>query len=322
MPPLLKNPMGTLSWKLAVPTIVTVLALVTFFVAGRPQIFAFMSDGSASPSSESPVFSNEFPASEDYQNEMKRLLETRELEPENEKLIREWSTAAATDMQMPPAVLWCLFFQESRLNHLQGYSTERPAKGLGQFLRPSFYEVNHQLDRYTPINSQVLVRRMGYDVRPVQAVRPKRNTAGILSSYYHIPTAVLSSAGYLNSRYHQLQRNLKTKGITYNPDLLWLYSVMAYNKGTRSVLSLWKEARRKGGEAKVQSLVTDFAAFEAAIQRKPTVERALAKIWPKDQAQRYANEVRVHIKNISRCAMKPRPAPDRDIATTKEGSIQ
>lgn len=295
--------------------IVISLTVVTLFVAPRIRNFSLMRETTSTTAPENLQFSDQFPVAEDYQKELKNLLESGELEPTNEKLIREWSTAAARDMGMPPAVLWCLFFQESRLDHLQGYQTKRPAKGLGQFLHPTFFEVNHQLDRFTPVNSQVLIRRLGQDVRPVKAVR-KRSTD--LSSYYHIPTAVLASAGYLNNRYHQLGKNLRARGIHPDPQLLWLYSVMAYNKGTRSVLSFWNKAYRSGGTARVTALVTDYATFEKAIRNKTTLTRALERVWNKSQSDRYATELRIHLTNVARCAIPPRNSP----TTIKNGGVQ
>jgi hypothetical protein len=309
-----KNQITPLGWRFVVPAIVTLLTVVTLFVVPKTTWVGILRapDATAHPEN---FFSDSYPQSEDFQAEIQRLLNTKSLSPSNEKMIREWSLASAEDLGMPPAVLWCLFFQESRLNHLTGHGTVRPAKGLGQFLTPTFYEVNNHLDRFTPLNSRALLRRMGKDVRPV---RPMDKKTMDLSSYYYIPTAVLASAGYLNNRYHQLQKNLRSKGITPDPDLLWLYSVMAYNKGTRSVLSFWNEANRTGGTAKVTTLVTDLGAFQTAIQQRPALHRALGKIWPKAQVERYAQELRVHLKNVQKCALQPKT----DFPAVVRGELQ
>jgi hypothetical protein len=297
-----KNLLPSITWRLALPATVGLLTVVTFLVLSPQSVVALLRGPASDGANPGSLFSESYPVPKDFQLELKQLLDNGDVTPLNEQRIREWTTATALDMEMPPAVLWCLFFQESRLHHMVGSNDARAAKGLGQFLSSTFLEVNQHLDRYTPVNSATILRRMGRDIRPVRAEKFKNED---VTSYYFIPTAVLTSGSYLNNRYHQLAKNLRSKGITPNPDLLWLYSVMAYNKGTRSVLSFWNDAHRRGGIEKVRLLVTDLAAFNTAFRHQPSLRRALNRIWNPNQAERYARELKVHLQNASRCSLRP-----------------
>jgi hypothetical protein len=114
------------------------------------------------------------------------------------------------------------------------------------------------------------------------------------SSYYSIPTAVTSSALYLNNRYRQLTRLLDKREINYNRDILWLFSAMAYNKGTRSVLSLWNSVYRKKGSKDFSLLVNDLQYFKATVEDSSLLTRALKKIWDETKARPYAKELKTH----------------------------
>jgi hypothetical protein len=112
---------------------------------------------------------------------------------------------------------------------------------------------------------------------------------------------VISSGLFLNNRYLQLKRILDKQAITYDTDLLWVYAAMAYNKGTRSVLSIWKEYRKKKGEKEFQEILNSPAAVKKFLNQDRIIQAALAKIW-KDEAEDYKTELKIHAQNIIACS--------------------
>jgi hypothetical protein len=255
--------------------------------------------GSSVADSAVSMFSLAYPADRKFEDEIVQLRVQGKLKPEDEILIQRAVLAAGHRLKMPPSLLWCLFFQESRLNHLLGIEGERGAHGLGQFIYFSFYEINHHLDRYGSENYDMLVSLLGKDVRPIE---PKKNNPGQASSYYAIPTAVVSSAAYLNNRYLQLKNILEQQQIPYEPQILWLYAAMAYNKGTRAVLSFWNEERARGGKPRIVQLVTEKDAAMKALRDVVNIKKSLAHIWPEAEATQYAKELSIHMENIKQCA--------------------
>ena len=246
------------------------------------------------------MYTHDYPANPAFQAELQLLREQKRLKNEDEVLIHRSILASTEFLKMPPAILWCLLFQESRLNHLEGIDGDRGASGLGQFSYYSFYEINHQLEKYGAENLVLMFQTLGRDVRPVEA---KRKDLQNPSSYFYIPTAVVSSAAYLNNRYLNLQKILDRTHITYNSDLLWLYAAMAYNKGTRSVLSFWNNARRTGDVARVTQLLTDPPALYASFHNQALFVKVLKQIWPLTEAKAYAKELRIHAQNLRDCAI-------------------
>ena len=248
------------------------------------------------------LFSTNYPANSNFQRELVELKNKNELKP-NDELEIQRSLLATTDyLDIPPSVLWCLLFQESRLNHLEGIESEKSSSGLGQFSRFSFFEINYQLERYSPNNLNLLYLTFGRDIRPIEA---KRKDPLSPSCYYSIPTAVTSSAIFLNNRYYQLSRILDKRSIAYNPEILWMFAAMAYNKGSRSVLSLWNTIHRKRGTEKFNQFLNDYEYFKNTINDSSILTKSLIKIWDKTKAIPYANELRIHTRNISSCAISP-----------------
>jgi hypothetical protein len=246
------------------------------------------------------LFTRNYPADSRFDDELIQLRSQGKLKTEDEILIHRSVLAAAKHLNMPPSLLWCLFFQESRLNRLLGIEGERYAHGLGQFEYFSFYEINHHIDRYGPDNLEMLTTLLGKDVRPVE---PKKNDPNHESSYYAIPTAVTSSAAYLNNRYLQLRGILEAQQIPYDPQILWLYAAMAYNKGTRAVLTLWNEERATGGKARVTRLVTDKETAFKVFSNTTAITNSLKRIWPNLEATNYSRELIIHMENIRSCAI-------------------
>lgn len=249
----------------------------------------------------SRLFASEYPVSSAFKNELIQMMDHGQLKAENHQLIRNTVLAANDALNVPPALLWCLLFQESRLNHLKGVGAPTAALGLGQFSHFSFFEVNYQLTRFTPDNLFLMENVLGSDPRPIA---PTLTPKTLPSSYFYIPTAVIASASYLNNRYLQLRAILDRKGIDYDPEILWMQAAMAYNKGTRSVLSLWNDALRKGGRHQLEQLTTNENVFFAAASDDTTLRQILKRIWPAASAGRYAHELRIHMNNLRACALK------------------
>jgi hypothetical protein len=248
------------------------------------------------------LFTQDYPEHPEVREELNHLRKKEKLSWENESIIQKAVDTASTKLHMPQAILWCLLFQESRLDHLANIDGGRAASGIGQFSYFSFYEINHHLDRYTTANIDLMVSALGRDVRPIE---PRRRDLQNASSYYSIPTGVLSSAAYLNNRYLHLASILQKQRIAYNPRLLWVYAAMAYNKGSRSVLSLWNDARKRGGDELVQTLTTDPKAFFHTVFDKKSSTRFLSRIWNPDDARAYATELRTHMKSVRDCGIDP-----------------
>jgi hypothetical protein len=255
------------------------------------------------------IFTTDYPNNDRFQEELELLRATKRLDPQNLELINRLIRSTSLQLTMPPGVLWCLLFQESRFNHLTGLKEDRRAKGLGQFAYFSFHEINHNLDRFTDANLKMFISVLGWDMRPIAPLRDQINAPG---SYFYIPTAVTSSAAFLNNRFHQLKRVLDRRGITYSPDLLWLYSAMAYNKGTRTVLSFWNKSLNRGGRKEVERLLLEPGKLFDSLNHYDHFVGSLAHIWPKDTAKRYADELTQHMKQIKECSV------DRSLAESLE----
>jgi len=258
------------------------------------------------------IFAQDFPRGRRFHEELALLRSRGRVKPENEALIRENVHAASRSLSMPPALLWCLVFQESRLNHLAGIDSGKPSTGLGQFSFSSYYEINFHLERYGSDSKQMLERVLGNDPRPIGAFR---DDVFHPSSYYFIPTAVAASAAYLNNRYHHLSSLLERRRIAYDADLVWFFAALAYNKGTRGVLSLWNGA----GHERVpplRRLMSEPAALFVALEDEHWVRDALEKIWPTDLAAAYGRELRIHARNLRDCSVRDSGwVPGRNLAT-------
>lgn len=251
-------------------------------------------------SSSLPLYTEHYPASSHLEEELKQLRAQKRLLPHDEILIQRSVIAVSERLHIPTSLLWCLFFQESRLNRWLGIHQTSGALGLGQFEYFSFFEVNHHLDQYTKDNLETLISLLGTDVRPIE---PRKKTPNHPSSYYSVPTAVISSAAYLNNRYLQLAGILSQHSIPFDPQILWLYAAMAYNKGTRSVLSFWNNERRRAGKQRVVRITSDRAAAVAALNNSRAFGAALRRIWPVIEAAQYAKELTIHMKNIQSCSL-------------------
>lgn len=288
-----------LAWVLvpliAIPLVVLTIALL-FWSNDKDQTVA-----DDNQDAKSNIFSTHYPVAKKFKAELEYMRTTGRLKTEDEILIHKMVMKAASSVDMPPGILWCLLFQESRLNHLLGLAGDRGARGVGQFTFYGFREINRELDRYATGNLDMFINTLGTDIRPIA---PLKDDVYHPSSYFYIPTAVASSAAFLNNRYHQLKRNLERRKIKYDEGLLWLYAAMAYNKGTRAVLTFWNQARATGGQKLVEQYVRDPDTFFKSFKDSQRFREALSRIWKRDTAKHYAKELTIHMKQLKACSVE------------------
>lgn len=253
------------------------------------------------------LYADDYPVDENFREELHQLRMQARLTPQNEQVVLEGVRKTGEVMGVPPAVLWCLLFQESRLDPLAGH-TEGGAVGLGQFSKFSFYEVNHHLTKFSNNNLTAFNQLLGQDVRPIA---PKLSRDLDISSYYFVPTAVVASAAYLNNRYLHLRSLLDTHHLSYDEELLWMYATLAYNKGTRAVLSFWNTVQKTKGTEGLQRSLLSMEDLSKTVEDTRLIRTAFGRIWPKYQAASYAKEWSIHFRNTSRCAFRPERLPQK-----------
>jgi hypothetical protein len=248
------------------------------------------------------LFSSHYPRGLASTQELEMLKKQGQLTPHNELLITQTVEMVSGSLAMPSSLLWCLLFQESRLNPLAGLEENRISQGLGQFSHFSYDEINHDLEKYGPANLRMMREVMGQDVRPIE---PLRGAIDSPSSYFSIPTAVVASASYLNNRYMQLESEFKRHGYPADPDLIWLSAAMAYNKGSRSVLTILNEVQKYSGRDGVHQLMTDPDVFFRTTTNHRFLTRSFETIWGTKQARAYGRELAVHVARLRDCATEP-----------------
>lgn len=253
------------------------------------------------PSAE-PFFSETFPAHPRFSREVSSLLSRQNLSYSNERLIHSSVIKASQYLDIPAGLLWCLLFQESRLNHLAGINESFVSTGLGQFSFSAFYEINHQLDRYIKSPKQTLVALLGKDVRPIIADSENPDAP---HSYYSIPTGVTASALYLNNRKIQLERILQQKHIPYSKDILWVWAALSYNKGTRTTLSLWNQIQKAYGLEGLQKRLNQPGLLVQTLSDKGLLFSALKGIWQEHQISPFTEELWRHSQSIKECSFNP-----------------
>ncbi|MCB0404419.1 MAG: hypothetical protein KDD51_06505 [Bdellovibrionales bacterium] len=254
------------------------------------------------PQTQPKFFSPSFPVSEIFQSELTLLRTTNRLDADTEGRILHATVQTAKVLQIPAGLLWCLLFQESRLDHRLGIEGNIPSYGLGQFTHFGFQEINYQLNRYSSASRNHLIRLLGKDVRPISADSDHPDS---LSSYFSIPTAVVTTGLYLKNRYLHLAALLDRRGIRYDPNLLWLYAVMAYNKGTRGILNFWNAEEKKHGTDHLRRLVTNPETLRDLAKNRTLFTAGFARIWNRSRARSYSEELSIHLSNIAACALSP-----------------
>lgn len=278
--------------------------LIVFCLAFLSGVLSFFVSSQEKPSNEpvaKPLFSSTYPVHTRFIEETSQMRATQKLSAENENLIQVSTFNAGEALGIPQSLLWCLMFQESRLNHLSGLSEGKLSTGLGQFSVAAFFEVNHHLPRYLSSPKNTFSTILGFDPRPLSAnIEDIRS----LNSYYFIPTAVTATALYLNNRWIQLARIADERKLPYSPDLLWAWAALSYNKGGRTVLSLWNQIENKEGPGALKDALTKREAFLQYSLSAPLVTKALQSIWANRLLASYSSELITHVENIRDCALE------------------
>lgn len=245
-----------------------------------------------------PVFSETYPVHTRFIREISHLRENR-LSFSEENLIHNFIFTAKNNLAVPSPLLWCLLFQESRLDRLSGVEEGSLTTGLGQFSSSAFFEVNHHLSRYLTKPKAIFTRILGTDVRPIA---PDSSNSTALHSYYHIPTAVTATALFLHNRRVQLVRAATNHGLSFSPELLWAWAALSYNKGGRSVIALWKQIERQYGTQELSRALSHREAFLKHTQDSALVTRATQSIWKDHRYRAFSEEWLRHSTNLTDCS--------------------
>jgi len=266
-------------------------------------LYLYVKSGRAAvkPHFSEKIFSTNYPVHHRFIEETSQMRAHRTISQENENLIQVSTLNASESLGIPQSLLWCLMFQESRLNHLSGLKEGKLATGLGQFSVSAFFELNHHLPRYISSPTTTIASILGADIRPLSS---DINNLSSLNSYYFIPTAVTATALYLNNRWIQLARIADDRGLSYSPEVLWAWAALSYNKGGRTVLSLWNQIEAKEGSQGLSNALTLKESFLASALDPYLVSNALKNIWSKRLLAGYSEELITHVENIRDCALK------------------
>lgn len=258
---------------------------------------SFSSD--ASVQQISPLFSTHYPASPRFVKEISEMRTQDKVSLKIENSIHTSILSAAEELKIPPALLWCLVFQESRLNPLSGAKESSVSKGIGQFSPHAFFEVNHHLYKYMSSPKTIFSSILGLDVRPI---KPDIANASAIHSYYFIPTGITATALYLHNRWKQLSRVAKARNLSFSNDLLWGWAALSYNKGGRTVINIWREIEKEQGTPYLQSALSNPNVFMAEVTNPKHMQAAISTIWPKSKVNYYAHELKIHSENIQECS--------------------
>lgn len=257
----------------------------------------FARDASAQESL--PLFSTHYPVSPRFVKEMSEMRTQDKVSLKIENSIHTSILSASGELKIPPALLWCLIFQESRLNPLSGAKESSVSKGIGQFSPHAFFEVNHHLYKYMSSPEAVFSSILGLDVRPI---KPDIANASAIHSYYFVPTGITATALYLHNRWTQLSRVAKARDLSFSNDLLWGWAALSYNKGGRTVINMWREIEKEHGTPYLQSALSNPKVFMAETTNSKHMQSAISAIWPKKKTNPYANELKIHSENIQECS--------------------
>ncbi len=275
------------------------LPILSLLGCGLYLCFRFSST-SRKPHFSKNLFSATYPVHHRFIEETSQMRAHHKISPENENLIQVSTLNAGETLGIPQSLLWCLMFQESRLNHLSGLKEGKLSTGLGQFSVSAFFELNHHLPRYISAPQTTIASILGSDIRPLSS---DINDTSSLNSYYFIPTAVTATALYLNNRWIQLARIADDRGLSYSPEVLWAWAALSYNKGGRTVLALWNQIEAKRGPAGLSSALTTKASFLSSALNHNLVNQALRSIWSNRLLAGYSSELITHVENIRDCAL-------------------
>lgn len=263
------------------------------------------------------LFTASPPNSLSFQEELQFLKKTGQLKTKERVTIENEIDKASSSFGIPKAVLWCLLFQESRFDSYKNAMERGTARGIGQFLETALREINTDTDHFFPDTSKLLSRAIdplempiNFSFNPGRSARniERRNIRVIpeqkKNSYFHITTSINASAAYLNNRYRELEKTLVREGIPYHPDVLWIYAIAAYNKGTRSVNQLLSQQRRRFGEDHLLFLLNNPKSTFDLMTDDRALRKALRGRWTSKKVTVYAEEMKRNVASIKGCATK------------------
>jgi hypothetical protein len=262
------------------------------------------------------LFAAEYPVSIEFTDELHQLRQTGKLKPQNEERIDESIRNVSRHLKIPASLLWCTTFHQSRFDHLLGMGNEQSAHGLSRFYDSDFFEFNHQLDRYARTNVKLMLDVLGRDIRPVTL-----DSKDIFSdsSYFSIPTAVVSTAAALNNRFSELDELLRNQNIVGRNDILWFYSSLAYEGGMRAVTALLDEIGHQDTGGSIYDAVNSPSFFLRLIHDESLYQRAFRRVWTNENADLRSDSLFSYANQLARCSVSPPPGQIRIMAN--EGSV-
>lgn len=257
------------------------------------------------------------PSSLSFQEEIQFLKKTGQIKTKEKVLIENEIEKASSSFGIPRAVLWCLLFQESRFDIYKNALSKYTARGMGQFLENALREINTDTNHFFPETSKILSKAiepsqmpLNFTFNPGRAAKTlEKRSARMVpeqnkNSYFHLVTSINASAAYLNNRYRELEKNMVREGIPYHPDVLWIYAIAAYNKGTRSVNQLLSQQRRKFGEDHLLFLLNNPKSSFDLMADERALRKALRGRWTHKKVTLYAEEMKRNVASIRSCATK------------------
>jgi hypothetical protein len=267
--------------------------------------------GCEQPRVKPTLFADEVPQSQDFKNELRYLEFTERLTKKEIQFIEGQLKKAEEQLGVPKALLWCVLFQESRFDSFKNALTRLPAKGIGQFTRSALEEINYDTNQYDVrtrafLKAQLQPKALPIDFSltpPKTSNRKKIFPVQPITSYYRTATAIFASAAYMNNRYQQLKKALDRQGISYDPQVLWLYAAAAYNKGSRSIFLLLTNEYLSKGEGALIELLNNSKATYNLLTHPERLDYSLREIWKKKTRIKYIGELLRNMEVISSCAL-------------------
>lgn len=267
-----------------------------------------------------PLFTHPAPQSEPFKLELQYLVTKGRLSESDRKLIEQDLAHLESELAVPKSLLWCVLFQESRFDAFKNAFSSSLAKGMGQFTPSALAEINLDTDHFDLRTGRVLASVLAPKALPLDfkvKTKPKIKKAGyrtrqlpeqVTTSYFNSRTAVFASGAYLNNRYYQLKRALDRQGVTYSPEVLWLYAAAAYNKGSRTVFVLLTHLYMKRGERGLSSLLQDPMQSMALLSHEDLLNDSLKDFWRKRRRVKYLDELSRNMEVISSCVSPENPS--------------
>lgn len=278
-------------------------------------IVIFLTSCDRDSSDHNGIFTKRPPNSKELKAEVQYLALIKKLTKSEITFIETQLDKVQDTLGVPKALLWCVLFQESRFDPFMNAFTDAPAKGIGQFTGSALDEINFDTDIYDSRTSAILQAQLKPKNLPLDftiKTSPLNRMPGSiekrlppqpLTSYFRASTAIFASGAYLNNRYQQLKSALDHQGISYDPQILWLYAAAAYNKGSRTVFLLLTHEYMSHGEGALRDLLSDPKAAYSLLTHQKRLDLTLKEIWTKKTRTKYIDELLRNMEVISSCSL-------------------